>query len=82
PEVEGVLVTNVTPLSQAARDADLQRGDIIVEANRQPISTTGEFENVYGSIEAGDTFLLQVQRPVRGGDFRTFMTALTKPDAS
>ncbi|MEM6783323.1 MAG: trypsin-like peptidase domain-containing protein [Bacteroidota bacterium] len=81
-EVEGVLVTNVAPLSQAARDADLQRGDIIVEANRQRVGSTGDFEDVYGSINSGDTFLLQVRRPVRGGEFRTFMTALTKPDAS
>jgi serine protease Do len=40
--VRGVVVTNVDPDSKAA-DAGLQRGDIIQEVNRKPVSSVAEF---------------------------------------
>ncbi|MCL5742743.1 MAG: PDZ domain-containing protein [Acidobacteria bacterium] len=40
---KGVVVTSVGDISPA-RQADLQRGDVIQEVNRQPVATAGEFE--------------------------------------
>jgi serine protease Do len=43
PGARGVMVTDVDPDSGAA-DAGLQRGDVIEEVNRQPVTSPGEFE--------------------------------------
>ena len=39
----GVVVTNISPSSPAA-DSGLQKGDVIQEVNRKPVSNTSEFE--------------------------------------
>jgi serine protease Do len=39
----GVVVTNISPSSPAA-DSGLQKGDVIQEVNRKPVSNTTEFE--------------------------------------
>jgi serine protease Do len=39
----GVVVTNISPSSPAA-DSGLQRGDVIQEVNRKPVTNTSEFE--------------------------------------
>jgi serine protease Do len=43
PGARGVVVTDVDPDSGAA-DAGLQRGDVIEEVNRQPVTNASEFE--------------------------------------
>jgi serine protease Do len=40
--VRGVVVTNVNPNSSAA-EAQLQRGDVIQEVNRQPVANVQQF---------------------------------------
>ena len=77
-EYRGVVVTRVDRSSTAYRDADLRRGDLIVEVDRQPIESREDFMQVYGSIESGDSFLVQATR-VQGGEPTSFITALTKP---
>ncbi len=39
----GVVVTNISPSSPAA-DSGLQRGDVIQEVNRKPVTNTSDFE--------------------------------------
>ena len=83
--VEGVLITSVDANSPAARDAELQRADIITEIDRQQIDNLEEFEQIYRSIKKGDTFLIRVLRVQPGSDpnnptLRPFLTALTKPE--
>ncbi|MEM6336963.1 MAG: Do family serine endopeptidase, partial [Bacteroidota bacterium] len=71
----GVLVADVSTSSEAFRDADIRRNDIIVQIDKQDVENTDDFAQIYRSIEAGDTFLVRVQRGANG-----FLTALTKPE--
>jgi serine protease Do len=61
PWVKGLVITEVIPGS-SADDMGLQRGDIILEANRVEASTVDEWEKVISKLEPGDTLLLLVFR--------------------
>ncbi|MGC1372757.1 MAG: DegQ family serine endoprotease [Candidatus Sulfotelmatobacter sp.] len=50
PNVKGVVVTNVSDDSPAA-DAGLQRGDVIVQVNRQPVNSVSDYQRLVS--EAG-----------------------------
>ncbi|MCX7887728.1 MAG: DegQ family serine endoprotease [Verrucomicrobiae bacterium] len=56
---KGVLIAEVEPDSPAA-DANLQRGDLIVEANRQPVSSIQELREALAQSE--QTALLLIKR--------------------
>lgn len=73
-DVEGIVVTEVEPRSEAAREANISTGMVIVEANRQPVRSVRDFEQAVAGVQAGQTFLVRV----RQGN-ATFLTALTKP---
>ncbi len=82
---EGVLITTVDPNSPAAREAELQQGDIITEIDKQRVEDLDDFEQVYRRIEKGETFLIRVLRLQPNADpnnptLRPFLTALTKPN--
>lgn len=79
PEVNGVVVSNVETASAAYREADLRQGDVIVEANRQAVSSPAEFQRFYNGISSGESFLIRVVRSGQGGQTVSFLTALTKP---
>ena len=68
--VQGVVVAKVSPSSNAAEEG-LQRGDIIVSVNQQPVKTPQEAANaVAAARKAGrDTVLLFVQRGNTPGRF-------------
>ncbi len=72
----GVVIVNVNQNSAASREAKLRPGMIITEVDRQPVRNLADFERVYNSIEAGESFLVRVKLANDGG---TFLTALTKP---
>ncbi len=55
------MITEVIPGS-SADDMGLQRGDIILEANRIEVSSVEEWEEVISRLEPGDTLLLLVFR--------------------
>jgi serine protease Do len=73
--IDGVIITDVDPSSQAYRDARLRSGQVIVEVNRQRVRNLGDFEKVYREIDEGESFLIRLQSP----DNQTNITALTKP---
>ena len=82
---EGVLITAVDPNSPAAREAELRRGDIITEINKQSVEKLDDFEQIYRRIGKGETFLVRVLRLQRGVEpntltLRPFLTALMKPN--
>ena len=66
---QGLVVTNVDPSGPAA-DAGIQQGDLIEQANRQPVKSV---EDLRGAIQsAGDRpVLLLVTRPGQGTTFVT-----------
>jgi len=61
PWVKGLVITEVLPGSKAD-DMGLQQGDIVLEANRTEVSSTGEWEKIINKLEPGDTLLLLVYR--------------------
>jgi serine protease Do len=58
---QGVVITDVDPNSQAA-GAGLEQGDIIVQVNRQPVNTVGQFNNAIRAGASRQSTLLLVQR--------------------
>ena len=77
-DVEGVVIVEIDRNSASYRDAELRRGDIIVEVDRQKISNRSDFRSTYRSIDSGDSFLVRVLRP-QNGQLVSFLTALEKP---
>jgi serine protease Do len=58
-QVQGVAVENVRPASPAD-DAGLAPGDVILEVNRQPVTSADQFINVAHANPAGKDLLLLV----------------------
>jgi serine protease Do len=58
-DTKGVVVTNVSPSSEAA-EAGLRRGDVIQEVNRKPVTNTSDFESAMRASK--DKQLLLVNR--------------------
>ena len=56
----GVVVTRVDPNGTAA-DAGVQRGDVIVEIDRKPVKSVGDFEKLL-THAGGKQVLMRVQR--------------------
>ena len=71
PALSGVMVTRVAPLSPAD-EADLRHGDVIIEINRTPIRTAGDYRQVAASARPGDLLTFYVYDP--GGGERTLHT--------
>ena len=63
---EGVVVTDVEPGSRA-EDAGLQKGDIIKEVNRHPITNVREFTKRIKEADGENVILLLIERD--GADF-------------
>jgi serine protease Do len=60
-EKSGVIVVGIQPGSPAER-ASLQRGDIIREVNRQPVTSVQEMRDAIAKADNQDALLLLVQR--------------------
>ena len=58
---KGVLVAGVNPGSRA-EDAGVQQGDVILEVNRQPVTSVKEALNKINGAQDKDRLLLLVQR--------------------
>ena len=65
PALSGVMVTRVAPLSPAD-EADLRHGDVIIEINRTPIRTAGDYRQVAASARPGDLLTFYVYDPAGG----------------
>ncbi|MBT8399093.1 MAG: Do family serine endopeptidase [Rhodothermia bacterium] len=77
--IQGVVVSSIDESSDAYREADLRRGDIIVELDKKEVTSVSDFERLYSDLDGGDHFLVRVMRPARGAT-RSFITALVKPE--
>ena len=60
-EKEGLLITGVKEDSPAG-ESDLKAGDVIVEINREPVKTMGDFRKQMDRVQKGDTVLFLVKR--------------------
>ncbi len=66
-DVEGVVVAQVSPWGPAA--AQLERGDLILEFNRQPVAGVRDLRRLADDVERGDVVVVRV-RSVRTGNER------------
>ena len=60
--VQGVLITRVEPIG-AASDADLERGQVILEVNRKPVASVRQFQQLTGTLKTGDVLAVFVYLP-------------------
>ncbi|MEO8682389.1 MAG: trypsin-like peptidase domain-containing protein [Vicinamibacterales bacterium] len=58
----GLLVQRVEPLS-AASDAGIERGEVLVEINRQPVNSVAGYRRAIGSIAAGGALAVYLYDP-------------------
>jgi serine protease Do len=58
----GVIISEVDPLGPAA-DSRLSVGQIIVEANRQPIANLEDFQKIAAQLRNGSALVLRVTNP-------------------
>jgi len=61
----GLLITDVDNSGDAARKG-LQPGDIILEVNREIVTTEEQWDNIIGRKKSGDALLLRVRREANG----------------
>jgi S1-C subfamily serine protease len=61
PEVNGVLVMRVVPNSPAAL-AGMRRGDVIVQVDREPVTTADKLQNLVENSRLGQLLQVKVQR--------------------
>ncbi len=74
---QGVLVTSVTP-GGFGYDIGVQRGDIILQVNRKPVSNEEDLRKIQASLKSGDDVALMV-RQGRGRNSGTVFLAGTLP---
>ncbi len=60
-DVKGVVVAGVEPGSPAD-DAGLQRGDVILEVNRETVESLGDYRKAVKKVESGKSVLFLVRR--------------------
>ncbi|MGE5246387.1 MAG: Do family serine endopeptidase [Betaproteobacteria bacterium] len=60
--LRGVLVARVEPLS-SAYDAEIDRGTVLLEINRQPVPSAAEFRRIAQAAHPGDVLTLFVYSP-------------------
>ena len=67
----GVVVAGADPASDAAANRGIQRADVIISVNRQPVATPAEFASAVAAARSGgrDSVLLYVVRARIGGRF-------------
>jgi serine protease Do len=63
--VSGVLVSRVEPMSPAF-DAEISRGAVLLEINRRPVTSVGEYERLTGTAKAGDVLAFYLYLPESG----------------
>ena len=71
--LQGVIVSRVEPLSPAF-DADIERGHVILEVNRQPVRTIEDFRRLTGAARSGDVFTFYLYKPELDGGQRALHT--------
>jgi serine protease Do len=63
--VRGVIVSRVEPTSPAF-DADIERGHIVLEINRQPVASVDDYQRMVTRARPGDILTMYVYKPELG----------------
>src|SRR5438874_5493954 len=78
PAGKGIIVQDVKPGS-FAEDVGLQRGDIILEVNKQPVNGEEEFSKVVSTLKSGQDVVFLVRQRGAGRQDGTIFLAGTLP---
>ena len=80
---KGVIVQEVKPGS-FGEDINLQRGDIILEINRQPVNSEEDFRKIQSQLKSGQDVAMLVRQAGRNGGNNSFEeeTPLSGPRSS
>jgi serine protease Do len=62
---QGVIVSRVEPMSPAF-DADIERGHVLLEINRQPVRSIDDYRRLTATAHPGDIFTLYLFKPEIG----------------
>ena len=76
--VKGVIVQDVKPGS-FADDVSLQRGDVILEINKQPVNSEDDFNRVASTLKSGQDVVFLVRQRGAGRQDGTVFLAGTLP---
>ena len=69
-DTAGVVISRVEPMSPAF-DADIRRGHVLLEINRQPVRSAEQFYRLIENARSGDVLALYVYRPESGRALHT-----------
>jgi serine protease Do len=78
-QIEGVVITRVSSVSPAA-DEGLVRGDVIVEANGEEITSVEQLTEIVADVESGGYLRLYIHRAQIGPTGRSFFAILKLAD--
>ena len=70
PEVKGVVVSRVEPMSPAF-DAEIERGHVLLEINRQAVRSVEDFRRLTSGAGSGDILTLYLYKPESGRALHT-----------
>jgi serine protease Do len=59
---QGVVVSRVEPMSPAF-DADIERGHVLLEINRQPVQSIDDYRRITSTARPGDVLMLYLYKP-------------------
>jgi serine protease Do len=74
-----VIISSVSRYSEAEEEG-IQRGDIILEINRQPVKDVREFNRIIRKMEKGQAYLLLLSRERQGREPVEFIVTLRIPE--
>jgi serine protease Do len=75
-DIGGVLVSRVEPMSPAY-DASIERGQVIMDVNRQRLSSVAQYHRIIGAALPGDVLAFYLYTP--GSGERTLRTIRVEP---
>ena len=67
---EGVVVSRVEPMSPAF-DAEIERGNVLLEINRRPVRTLADYRRLTENARSGDVLTLYIYKPESGRALHT-----------
>jgi serine protease Do len=69
-DTDGVIVSRVEPLGPAF-DAEIERGHVLLEINRQPVRSVDDYRRLTARARAGDVLALYLFKPESGRALHT-----------
>jgi serine protease Do len=60
--LEGIIVSGVEPMSPAF-DAEIERGQVLLEINRQPVRSVQDYQRLVGQARPGDVLAFYLYQP-------------------